>query len=298
MELRQLSYFISVVEHKSFSEAARKLYVSHSALSKAVKKLEEEMGVQLLYQREKRTLPTAAGALLYERARQILDTAASTAELVSGAEGSVRGYLRVASSIRLNFGSRLCDCVARFLAEYPDVFIDLDQSMPGQIKDGLLRRQFDVGLLLDPTTIITGASFEVSVIDQGPCRVLMHKDHPLAQRESLDFSDLSGESWGLMQGGFYGSRLVVACCEEAGYTPQAAVSTTDPQLLLAMAERGQCICVLPWPDWLAESLQRDSLAAVPLRTELGTYELRALTLKDAYLSPVAKTFVRYLAEHY
>jgi DNA-binding transcriptional LysR family regulator len=73
MELEQIKIFLAVAEEKSFSEAARKLYISHSTTSRAVAALEDGLGVRLIERNDNRVLGlTAAGELLRERGAELL----------------------------------------------------------------------------------------------------------------------------------------------------------------------------------------------------------------------------------
>ncbi len=72
MEIKQLEYFIEIVDCGTFSAAAEKIYVTQPALSRIVKKLEDELGTNLLYPQGKKTVPTDAGRILYLQAKKIL----------------------------------------------------------------------------------------------------------------------------------------------------------------------------------------------------------------------------------
>lgn len=75
MELGQLAVFAAVAEHRSFSEAARRLYISHSSASRAVSALEKELGIRLL-ERDNHVLGlTAAGERLLQGSRELLEMA-------------------------------------------------------------------------------------------------------------------------------------------------------------------------------------------------------------------------------
>lgn len=93
MDLRALRYFIAVLEAGSLSRAAHSLYVAQPALTAQIKKLEGELGAQLLERSHAGVTPTPAGAQLYEDARRLLSDADAMREriqrLPQGPEGSV-----------------------------------------------------------------------------------------------------------------------------------------------------------------------------------------------------------------
>lgn len=85
MELRQLEIFAAVAKYKSFSEAARRLYISHSTTCRTVSALEEELGVQLVVRDNRVTGLTVAGERLLEEAAQLEKAHAAAAERVRAA---------------------------------------------------------------------------------------------------------------------------------------------------------------------------------------------------------------------
>ena len=80
MELDELAIFVAVARRKSYSEAAREKYISHSTVSRAVSSLERELGVQLLVRRNRVEELTAAGRVLLEDAEALLAAADKAAE--------------------------------------------------------------------------------------------------------------------------------------------------------------------------------------------------------------------------
>jgi len=85
MELEQLRIFAAVAKYKSFSEAARRLYISHSTTSRAVSALEKELGVWLLERDNHVTALTAAGEVLLEEGEKLLELEREIAEKVRAA---------------------------------------------------------------------------------------------------------------------------------------------------------------------------------------------------------------------
>ncbi len=124
MDLRRLSYFVAVAEHRGFSAAARSVHVSQPALSLAVKELEAELGTALFVRLGRRTLLTAAGQALLDPARQALrdvETGRAAVASVIGLEG---GRLTLAALPTLA-ADPVAELVGRFRRFYPGVRIEL-----------------------------------------------------------------------------------------------------------------------------------------------------------------------------
>ena len=124
MELKQLSYFVAVVEEGSFSAAARKLFMSQPPITTQVKALEEELGCALLVRGTRAVRPTEEGRLLYDRARLMLEMRRSVTEEIEARSISGGGTLRlgVVSSVA---SSLLPGWLSGFHALNPKVRLEL-----------------------------------------------------------------------------------------------------------------------------------------------------------------------------
>src|SRR6202011_4787342 len=126
-KLSGLRAFVKVVEHGSFSEAARSLRLSRSAVSKYVIELEQELGVQLLNRTTRSASPTENGRLYYERALGIPPDRGAGALPAPGRQAEPRGLLRI--NAPMSFGTlQLAPALAEFMEKYPELQIQLTLS--------------------------------------------------------------------------------------------------------------------------------------------------------------------------
>jgi DNA-binding transcriptional LysR family regulator/transcription elongation GreA/GreB family factor len=133
-----MAFFARVVQAKSFSDAARSLGLSKSAVSARVSRLEKKLGVRLLHRTTRRLALTADGVRLYERCARVVAEADEAAEIAAGASATPRGLLRV-HALPAFAEAYLTQPIARFLAKYPDVRIELrlGDRLPDLALDGL-----------------------------------------------------------------------------------------------------------------------------------------------------------------
>ena len=99
MEIRQLRYFLSVAENRSFVNAATKLYISRQAVSKAISQLEAELGVELFVRDTSGAFLTPTGLLFYERVRSIIMELDNLADQIRSTSNRYRQRIRIAFSI-------------------------------------------------------------------------------------------------------------------------------------------------------------------------------------------------------
>lgn len=149
-----MAFFARVVEARSFSDAARSLGLSKSAVSARVSRLEERLGVRLLHRTTRRLALTADGVRLYERCARVVAEADEAAEVAAGASAAPRGVLRVHASAAFA-QSYLVEPVRAFMELHSDVRVELrlGDRIPDLAADGLdvsiviTQRLADSGLL-------------------------------------------------------------------------------------------------------------------------------------------------------
>jgi len=123
-DLNLFVIYARVVESGSFAEAARRMNISRSAISKAIAKLEKNLGAQLLNRSTRHLSLTEAGTVLAEHAAHILDEAERAERVVNSLQMEPRGMLKVSASVA--FGTlHVAPALADFLARYPEIRIDL-----------------------------------------------------------------------------------------------------------------------------------------------------------------------------
>lgn len=123
--LTEMEAFATVVDQGGFTDAARKMGISKSAVSKHISSLETRLGARLLNRTTRRVSPTEIGLAYYDRARRVLNDAGEADALVSSMQSAPTGMLRV--SVATDFGSKhLSPVLGDFLAQFPDVSVNLE----------------------------------------------------------------------------------------------------------------------------------------------------------------------------
>jgi LysR family nitrogen assimilation transcriptional regulator len=164
MELRQLRYFVQVVEAGSVRAASSRVHVAQSALSRHIAALEDELGVALLERHARGVATTRAGARLVERARAILRQVDETRAEIMAEGGVPAGAAAIGASAgtsRLIYG-RLAE---RFAADYPSIDLGLVEGAPYLLLEGLDTGRLDLAVMVDPEPRASLA-FDVLAVEQ------------------------------------------------------------------------------------------------------------------------------------
>ncbi len=144
MELRHLRCFLAVAEELHFARAAERLHIEQSPLSRAIKELEEDLGVVLFARTTRSTRLTHAGALFLEHVRRVLKALEQARDSVKAAANGFHGQLRVALSDGVT-PSRLSALLALCRQEEPEVEIRFFEVPLSQLLKGLQDDLYDVG---------------------------------------------------------------------------------------------------------------------------------------------------------
>jgi len=146
IDVDQLGVFVAVVRAGSFTAAAKALGTQKAHVSRAVSRLEQQMGVRLLQRSTRSLAVTEVGRDLYERATSILATIEDTAAAIQGTQGEPQGVLKLTCGVE--FGMLVVnDWIADYLRTYPRVRIDLEVS--NRFAD-LIHERFDLAIRVGP----------------------------------------------------------------------------------------------------------------------------------------------------
>ncbi|NWN88542.1 MAG: LysR family transcriptional regulator [Micrococcaceae bacterium] len=188
--VRQLEYFLAVVDYGSISASSRALHISQAAVSMAVQQLEGSLNAQLLSRSPaRRATTTPAGDSLIPYARRVIAAINDAAAVVQDDQSRMRGTLRleVTASISPHVVPPL---ITHFHKHHPQVTIEVAESRPAELYDFIRRGNADLGLLYQRQThpgVTTTTVHEIHPY------VVVAANHPLADRSSIYLADLIDE---------------------------------------------------------------------------------------------------------
>ncbi|MFD6158278.1 LysR family transcriptional regulator [Nocardia sp. NPDC060256] len=243
MELRQLRYFVTVVEEANFTRAAARLHLAQPGLSAQIRQLERELGQQLL-DRGRTVTPTEIGTAVLKHARAALAATERINETVDEFAGLLRGHVRVglisgAATEELNVAAVLAD----FHDDHPEVGISLTEDTSERMLAALGRGELDVALIG-----MTGASMDstigVDVVLETSIVAAVAADDR-THGEDIPLNDLRDHPLICLPRGTGIRGVFERSCAAAGFEPNVAFEAAAPPLLLQLAARGLGIAVVP-----------------------------------------------------
>ncbi|MDN0195521.1 LysR substrate-binding domain-containing protein [Streptomyces sp. S.PNR 29] len=191
VHVRDLRYFVAVAEELHFTRAAERLYVSQPALSKQIRALERQLGVELFRRRPRGVELTDAGTALLPHARRVLDDWAQGAAAVESVRAARHGTLVVGMSTSPGRGGLLPAIRSRFTAAHPQATVRLRQVSWEDPTGGLADGEVDVAFVWLP--LPDPERYRWTVVAEEPRLVALPDEHPLTARPEVDFTDLADE---------------------------------------------------------------------------------------------------------
>ncbi|MDI1484834.1 LysR family transcriptional regulator [Polyangium sp. y55x31] len=248
MELRHLRYFVTIAEEQNFRRAAARLHVSQSPLSRQMKDLEDEMGVELFAPEGRGIKLTAAGKVFAERARSILasvDTAVDEAKGI--AEGRL-GTVVIGFETGTTFMGAFLSLVAAFRKRTPRVGLQLIPLSSVEQWAALRQGTIDFGYGAYAPSDDALAHLEMARDRLG---LLLSPEHRLARREKIRLRDLESERVLLQPRQLY-PRLhadIIAAARAQGVTLHVTAEVLDLEALLALVVIGDAVTFLSEKFW-------------------------------------------------
>jgi len=246
MELRHLRAFVAVAEELSFGRAAARLHMTQPPLSQQIKRLEREVGAELLLRTTRRVELTPAGEAFLREARVALTAADSALEAARRAAAGETGRVVLGFSGPTSYRELLL-LTREFRRERPSVRLEVaGPFFGGELADRLRRHEIDAGLLRLPLFDDDGALCSRELV-RHPLVAAVPHDHALAGRTELRFADLAGVpivAYPAGRGSVIRERLRTLG-RERGIRLAEAQQAPDTHTVLSLAAAGAGIGVVP-----------------------------------------------------
>lgn len=294
MELRQLRYMLAVAEEKSFSKAAKKLYIAQPHLSQYIQKLETQLGVKLFDRSRTPLTLTLAGEQFAQKARQILRLNNNLLQQMKDYTEEKNGRLVLGiSPVRSAYLLPLV--LPAFRRLFPHVEISLYEGTSTNLEDWMNQGVTDLTILSLP---IKSDTFSYEILMKEPFLIVAPPAHPLAKRPGgnsspvpLHLSELEKEPFILLQQGQALRRIADSLFLQAGYQPHILLETRSYQTAHNLASIGMGFTFsTPSINLL------NSNAANPVRLFTAeptfTRTLAVVYQKGKYLTKFEQTFIQ------
>ncbi|HKK18714.1 MAG TPA: LysR substrate-binding domain-containing protein [Opitutales bacterium] len=259
MNLRAVHYLVTLAEVRHFSKAAERCHVSQPTLSTQIRKLEEELDVQLVERSPRKVMLTEVGAEIVERARAMLADADAIRAIARRSKDPHSGTMRIGifPTLAPYF---LPHVVPEIRKRFPRLTLRLFEEKTEDVIEMLRQGRLDAGLLALPVEAEQLAS---RVLFEEPFVLAVPESHALSKRESITMDDLEKEELLLLEDGHCLREQALEVCQLAGAHEQLDFHATSMETLRQMVAAGTGITLMPVMAVKPPVAHTDNLAIRP-----------------------------------
>ncbi|MBF4694681.1 LysR family transcriptional regulator [Fusibacter ferrireducens] len=242
MNLREMSYIKQIATTQHFSRAAEKLYISQPALSKAVKKIESDLGIKLFKKVGTKNILTEQGQYLVKSIEPVLIAYQAFEESLE---------VLKSNKMVVNFGVIPYYCTPfttmflyGFKNNFPKIKVNVIEATQDILIAKLLNGEIDIAMTEEP---IKSKNVEIFSAFKDDVSVAVGKNNCLYNRSSVSFADLKEHTFNIVTSGDVLYQQVIDGCHEAGFNPKIGYQSSQIGLLLEKTNSEDGICILNRP---------------------------------------------------
>ncbi len=284
MTLRQLEYFVEIVKQNSFTKAAAELFVSQSALSKAIKMTESELNTILIDRNAKDFMLTKDGQTFYKYADEVLSfynyrTKVLKTELNKNQSKLVVGITPTSGAMFF------FNAIYNFRSRYPLSDLMIEEVSTGEGIQRVLDGTLDISVVLEP---FEDRRFEKQPVIESEAVLIVSNEHPLSARKCISFHELKDEPILTVGSGYKYYDLLKEKFQEVGIEPNIEFESNQWEFIYEMVANNQGVSILPKP--LVEKFNNARVKQIHLLNPEFPWGLSLIRRKDREITPIMENF--------
>jgi DNA-binding transcriptional LysR family regulator len=287
MEIRQIQYFLSIVETGSFSAAADEHFISQSSFSKMIISMEKELAVTLFDRSKRKVFLTEAGEAFLGHARKLNAAYKSMIIELDGYKSSMDSFSIAAIPVLTQYG--ITNFISQFRDLHPHIHFSLEEIDGQNILSALDERRFD--LVFTRHNYLDHERYDSLEICKDKLLVVVAKNNKHASRSTISLKELSNDNFIVFDKvtGLY--QLVMDECLKAGFEPTIFFSSHRKVSVFGLV--GTNIGLALMPVKIYEYHQHPDVVAIPLEEHIEC-NIVLVHLKNRNLSKAASTFIEFM----
>jgi DNA-binding transcriptional LysR family regulator len=285
MDIKQLTYFITIVEEGNITRAANKLHMAQPPLSTQLKLLEDELGTKLMERGARKISLTDAGKILYKRAKHILEITNSTTKEIEEFKKGIQGTLRL-GTISSSGTALLSSRVIEFNKKYPNIKFEIHEGNTYDVLEMINSGIIEVGIVRTPFNF---QNLECLFLESEPMIAVMNKDYDFKNESNeIILNDLKDIPL-IMYRRF--EKILLSEFDKLDFEPNIFCMNDDVRTTILWARAGLGVGVIPKAAVKFE-LMNDIKYKIINQDSLRT-QIAAIWIKERYLSIAAKRFLEF-----
>ncbi len=294
MDTTRCHEFVVLAQTCNYLQAADQLFISQSTLSKHIKSLERDLGVELFNRTTRHVQLTEHGRVFLPFARRIAAAAHDAGVALHDASDNERRVLQIGSiPVMVPYG--ITALLHGFEREHPNARLHIMEGEADQLKGMLRRRELDLAFIRewdgDESLDSGDEEFATTFYTEDRLAAVLPAGHPLAIRSSVRLSELANEEFLLLPKGTVMNALIMDACAVEGFVPEVRYRGARAENILDLVSRGMGVSLLMRTP--ASYLARADVSIVDLDQPITT-AIKLYRLREREPSAEVRAFLEYL----
>lgn len=304
MEINYFKEFVVLAETRNYWEASERLFLNQSTLSKHIKNLEQELGVELFARTTRKVELTEYGTALLPYAQTIANAQFDYSATLLNLKDQNKNILTI-GSIPVIAQYNITSIFIDFRKRYPEYHYRICEDDTKELLQLLLRKKCELVFLRETNITLSQNTFEKHEIVRIPYMqdhliAVLPNDHPLAGRQEITLRELQGEDFCFIKDGSFMYDVCRSACHEAGIIPNIVYDSHRLDNIFDMVTRGKCVALMMNKHG-AHPIESDMSENPPFSTVKITptimSQISLCYLKKAPLSRAARQFIDYFQNY-
>lgn len=288
MELKQLECFMAVCKELHFTRAAEKLGIAQPSLSQQIRLLEHEIGTPLFDRVGKKTTMTEAGKALLHHSYNAFHELSQARAAISEIQGLTRGALKI-GALPTVASYLLPPAIIEFHRNYPNVELSVLGLRTGDIYNGLLQNELDLGVVflpMDHENLTAIPLYTQNLALAAPA------DHPVSREPYVTLHILKEIPCILLPNTYFMRELINEQCRSLDFSPKPIIEMTTMESIIAMVSRGAGVTILPkaYLDYTGN----EQIRTIPIQNPTLTTQIGVVYRKNKHLCAASRVFMEQL----
>lgn len=292
LKMGELRVFVAVLEHRSFRKAATAMHITQPAVTKAIAGLEEMLGVKLFDRNAHGVEPTVHGLTFAPHAIAIFGELRSAAQELAIVSSGAKGALQI-GTVPMPAVGLLPMAIKRLIDVHPDIFVTVVEARETALAERLRKREIELAIvrlaLFNP-----GDDLQATALFEERLCVVASRDHPLAARKRLSWSDLRDQRWVMPPADSYFFDHVRRTLNKLDLElPRNVVESASIHIQYGMVLHGAMLS-FGLRSEVAFAPEKDLLVRLPVELPAITGAIGVLSLRAREQSPLALQLVQHI----
>jgi len=290
LEIRHLHYFMAVCEELHFTKAAEKLGISQPTLSQQIRVLEDEVGMPLFDRIGKKIVLTEAGSMLLSYGTEILDTLQNVKDAIKDLQDMKSGHIRI-GIMPSDLDYRITQLVIDFHQKFPKVKLKIMSSI--EIVRQVLENEVDIGIGIN---VLPNDRLVTIPLCREQYVLTVSKEHPMANRESIDIVELKNLPVIMYPEGFFGREIVEDTVKKHGFQLNSVLETSSVTSIINLVKANIGATVQPYP--LIIEMNDPTLHIIHIQDDAPSRSLSIIYRVDRYVSQATKALIEQIEVYF